>query len=140
MRYMLDTNICIYLSKHRPAPVVDRFRQLDLGQVCVSSIVYAELRFGCEGSVQREASMDALSALLGPVDICDFDAAAAESFGRVRQNLKARGQPIGPFDTLIAGHALSLGCVLVTNNCAEFKRVEGLVVENWVSDENFIQR
>ena len=137
MRYMLDTNICIYLSKHRPASVVERFRELELGQVCISSIVYAELRFGCEGSAQREASLDALTTLLGPVDICDFDAAAAESFGRVRQNLKARGQPIGPLGTMIAGHALSLGCVLATNNCAEFKRVEGLAVENWVEAEDF---
>lgn len=137
MRYMLDTNICIYLSKHRPASVVKRFSELELGQVCISSIVYAELRFGCEGSVQRKASLDTLTALLGPVDICDFNAAAAESFGRVRQNLKARGQPIGPLDTLIAAHALSLGCVLVTNNCAEFERVEGLAVENWASGEDF---
>ena len=87
--------------------------------------------------MQREASLDVLTALLGLVDICDFDAAAAESFGRVRQNLNARGQPIGPTDTLIAGHALSLGCVLVTNNCAEFKQVEGLAVEKWFEAEDF---
>jgi tRNA(fMet)-specific endonuclease VapC len=132
MRYMLDTNICIYLTKHRPVSVVERFRDLEAGQVCISSIVYAELRFGCEGSQQRELSLDRLSSLLGPMEICDFDASAAEAFGRLRQNLKKVGQPIGPYDTLIAAHALSLGCVLVTNNRAVFDRIEGLAVDNWV--------
>lgn len=132
MRYMLDTNICIYLTKHRPASVVTRFRELEVGQVCISSIVYAELRFGCEGSQQREASLDRLSGLLGPIEICEFGPEAAESFGRIRQNLKSRGQMIGPFDTLIAAHALSLGCILVTNNRSEFERVGGLAVESWV--------
>lgn len=132
IRYMLDTNICIYLTKHRPISVVDRFRDLEVGQVCISSIVYAELRFGCEGSAQRELSLNRLSALLGPMEICDFDAQAAEVFGRLRQDLKIKGPPIGPYDTLIAAHALSLGSILVTNNCSEFRRVDGLAVENWV--------
>jgi len=132
MRYMLDTNICIYLTKHKPVPVVERFRSLDVGQVCISSIVYAELRFGCEGSQKRDASLEKLSSFLGPIEIFDFDVSAAEVFGRLRQDLKKNGQLIGPFDTLIAAHALSLGCVLVTNNRAEFDRVEGLAVDNWV--------
>jgi tRNA(fMet)-specific endonuclease VapC len=132
MRYMLDTNICIYLAKHRPTSVVDRFRGLAVGQVCISSIVYAELRYGCEGSQQREASVAALDGLLGPIDIVEFDTRAAEAFGCVRQKLKQIGRPIGPFDTLIAAHALSLGCILVTNNYSEFERVDNLAVENWV--------
>jgi tRNA(fMet)-specific endonuclease VapC len=130
---MLDTNTCIYLAKHRPKSVVKRFDELELGQVCISSIAYAELRFGCEGSVRREASLDALSAMLGPVEIHPFDSEAAEAFGRVRIALKRQGRPIGPFDTLIAAHALSLGCILVTNNRSEFERVDGLAVENWVA-------
>ena len=130
MRYLLDTNICIYVINERPARVIARFRKHPIGNVGVSSITAAELAYGVakSGSVRNR---EALEAFLLPLEVTPFDAQSALAYGEVRADLERRGSPIGPLDLLIAAHALSLGAVLVTNNLREFKRVGGLRCENW---------
>lgn len=129
MRYMLDTNICIYCIKQKPAQVFQRLQEHYPVEVCISSVTYAELVHGVEKSQAVERNR--LALLLTNIDILDFDAAAAESYGAIRADLEKRGTPIGPLDMMIAGHAKSLGYTIVTNNTKEFNRVLGLNVENW---------
>lgn len=131
MRYLLDTNICIYAIKHRPPQVIERLRAHEAEGLGISSISVAELFFGAakSGSARNQA---ALRHFLEPLEIADFDVPAAEIYGNVRLALERAGTPIGPLDTQIAAHALALGAVLVTNNTREFERVPGLAVENWV--------
>lgn len=131
MRYMLDTNICIYSIKHKPQKVFVRLQQHDPSQICISSVTYAELVHGVEKSQAVEKNRLALTLLLANIEIMDFDAKAAESYGRIRAALEKRGRPIGPLDMMIAGHAMSLGDIVVTNNTKEFGRIEGLLLENW---------
>lgn len=131
MRYMLDTNICIYAIKHKPAKVFLRLQQTDPEDICISSITYAELAYGVEKSAAIEKNRLALSLLLSNITIMDFDAYAAEEYGRVRAELESKGTPIGPLDTMIAAHAKALGLVIVTNNVKEFSRVEKLKISNW---------
>ncbi len=130
MKYLLDTNICIYIINERPKAVRERFRRLAASEVGVSSITVAELAFGVSksGSARNRA---ALQAFLVPLDIAAFDLAAALAYGDLRANLQRRGQPIGPLDLQIAAHALSLDAILVTNNEREFRKVPGLSLENW---------
>ena len=132
MMYMLDTNICIYIIKHKPEKVIDRFLKLDPKDICISSITFAELSYGAEKSLAKIKNHIALTLFLSNLEIKSFDMKAAEEYGYVRAELEAKGLPIGPLDTEIAAHARSLGLILVTNNTREFERVEGLKVENWV--------
>ena len=131
MRYMLDTNICIYIIKNRPASVLQKLQQIDPSDVCISSVTYAELMHGAEKSAFVERNKLALSLLLVNIAIMDFGVDAANAYGKVRAVLEKQGTPIGPLDNMIAGHAISLGCTLITNNVKEFSRVDGLVIENW---------
>ena len=131
LKYMLDTNICIYIIKHRPEAVTLRFMEHEPGEICISSITYAELMHGAEKSSIPERNRLAVSLFLSPITVLDYDAAAAEEYGRVRADLERKGTPIGPLDMLIAGHAKSRSLILITNNTLEFIRVEGLSVENW---------
>lgn len=131
MKYMLDTNICIYAIKKKPKIVIANIMAHDPDDICISSITYAELMHGVEKSQAVEKNRFALSLFLSAIEIREFHALAAEEYGRIRAVLKRRGTPIGPLDLLIAGHAKSEGCVLVTNNIREFQRVEGLKVEDW---------
>ncbi len=132
MRYMLDTNICIYLIKKKPAGVVRRLQSLQISDVSLSSITLGELEYGVEKSQRPEQNRWALMEFLSPLDILSFDDDAAQRYGKLRSRLERSGNLIGPMDLLIAAHALSLGAVLVTNNASEFRRVEELTVENWV--------
>lgn len=134
MKYMLDTNICIYVIKHRPETVVRNFLSHDPSEICISVITYAELMHGVEKSMAAERNRIALSLFLSPITVLDFHALAAEEYGKIRAELERKGRPIGPMDMLIAGHAKSEGLVLVTNNTGEFERVEGLMVEDWTED------
>lgn len=127
---MLDTNICIYLIKNDPPRVLDRFKRHDLGDIGVSSVTAAELAYGVAKS-GSERNRAALEQFLLPLDIASFDERAAWHYGDLRATLERAGTPIGPLDTQIAAHALSLGCTLITNNTREFDRVPGLSVENW---------
>ena len=131
MRYMLDTNICIYAIKHKPKQVFMRLQEHDPSEICISSVTYAELVHGVEKSKAIEKNRVALALLLSNIEIMNFDSLAAESYGKVRADLEKKGTPIGPLDMMIAGHAKSLGFTVVTNNTKEFERVKGLKLENW---------
>ena len=131
MRYMLDTNICIYAIKHKPERVLLRLQEHDPSEICISSVTYAELVRGVEKSQAIERNRVSLALLLANIEIMNFDALAAESYGKIRADLERAGKPIGPLDMMIAGHAKALGYVVVTNNTKEFERVEGLKFENW---------
>jgi len=131
MRYMLDTNICIYLMKAHPPEVLARLLQLDHGDVVMSIITYAELRVGLEGlSSKRAQNERALHLLTSDIPVLPFDGAAAERYGVQRAAVRDRRRDA--FDRLIAAHAASLGLTLVTNNEADFRDYPGLIVENWV--------
>lgn len=131
MRYMLDTNICIYAIKQKPVVVFKRLLEHKPEEICISSITYSELVYGVEKSQAKERNRIALILLLSRIDIVDYDTRAAESYGYIRAELEMNGTPIGSMDTMIAAHAKSLNYVLVTNNTREFERVSGLQVENW---------
>ena len=131
MRYMLDTNICIYAIKNKPEQVFKNLKKHDPEEICISSVTYAELEYGVEKSKAIEKNRLALSLLLANIEIMDFDSLAAESYGKIRAGLEKRGTPIGPLDMMIAAHASSLGYCVVTNNTKEFERVKGLKLENW---------
>ena len=131
MKYMLDTNICIYIIKQKPSRVLKRFMKYSPGDILVSSITLAELRYGAEKSLHVKQNLDALSGFMVPLEIVPFDERAAEEYGKVRARLEKAGHPIGSMDMLIGSHALSLGLAIVTNNTKEFKRIKSLKVENW---------
>lgn len=132
MRYLLDTNICIYIIKQKPQKVLDKFQTLSISDVGISSITVAELEYGVAKSQQQEKNRTALLQFLLPLEIVDFNAAAATNYGSIRSDLETRGIIIGAMDMLIAAHALSLGVILVTNNVREFSRIPTLLLENWV--------
>lgn len=131
MRYMLDTNIIIYAKDARPEIVLERFRQYQPGDLCISSITMAELEYGVCNSSKPEQNRLALLTFLSNIDIIPFDTDAARSYGEIRYDLKSKGQLIGANDMLIAAHAKSLGYTLITNNTREFERVDGLLLDNW---------
>ena len=132
MRYMLDTNICIYVIKHKPVTVFQKLQNINPEDVCISSVTYAELVHGVEKSAAVEKNRLALSMLLANMEILDFDVDAADCYGKIRAALEKKGTPIGPLDMMIAAHAQSLGYTVVTNNVKEFSRVSALKIENWV--------
>jgi tRNA(fMet)-specific endonuclease VapC len=132
MNYLLDTNICIYLIKKKPESVFKRLQEITLNKIFISSVTVAELQYGVRKSAYPEKNKIALDGFLKVFNVSSFDSEAAIEYGFIRSNLEKNGTPIGPLDTMIAAHAKSLGMTLVTNNAYEFKRVEGLDVENWV--------
>ena len=132
MIYLLDTNICIYLMKRRLEHLVQRFEKEHPDNLALSSITVAELKFGMEKSAKVESNLLALDDFMAPLRIVDFGVEAAGVYGRLRARLERRGTPIGPLDTLIAAHALSLNATLVTNNVSEFGRIPGLKLETWM--------
>lgn len=131
MKFLLDTNTCIYVINERPPEVVKRFRRYRLGDLGVSAVTVAELAYGVEKS-RSNRNRAALDHFLLPLVIARFDREAALVYGTIRAPLESKGRAIGPLDMLIAAHALSLGATLVTNKEREFNRVAGLAVENWV--------
>ena len=131
MIYMLDTDICIYIIKRKPLHVLERLKSIQPDQLSMSAITFAELMNGAKKSQRVEANVSRLNALGEILEICSFDQQAAIAYGDVRSSLEKRGEVIGPHDLLIAAHALSLDRTLITNNEREFKRVEGLKVDNW---------
>ena len=132
MRYLLDTNTCIYVIKRSPPQVYKRLRKLRIGEVGISAITFCELQYGVTNSSKPEKNQLALTEFLAPLEVLDFPSAAAVTFGEVRSRLKRAGTPIGSYDLLIAAHAFEQGLTLVTNNLKEFKRVPGLELENWM--------
>jgi len=134
MKYLLDTDICIYLINHNPLHVRRHFQAQTLGDIGVSSITVAELQYGAQKSQYPERNRDALEQFLMPLVIADFDMQAAIVYGELRAVLEKAGTPIGALDVLIAAHALSLDVTLVTNNIREFSRVPDLQIANWAAE------
>lgn len=129
-KYMLDTNICIYLMKHQPPQVRARFAECYVGDVVISAITLAELEFGvaCSGD-SRAHNQALLDSLLLDIEVAPFDTGAARAYGPLRAAHRDRNKDA--LDKLIASHALALGVTLVTNNEADFRSFSGLVIENW---------
>jgi len=135
MKYMLDTNICIYIIRKQPENVLKKFKHLKLGDVCLSSVTMAELQYGVEKSQHQKKNSTALEEFAVPLEIMPFDEEVSFYYGRIRAGLEKKGRLIGALDTMIAAHALCLGSILVTNNQKEFKRVPNLKIEDWVMGE-----
>lgn len=131
MRYMLDTNICIYIIKNKPKKVIIELKRHKPSEICVSAITYAELTYGVEKSMAVEKNRLALALLFSNIEVLNFDIKAAIHYGKIRAYLEKQGTPIGPLDMMIAAHAMSLGYTVVTNNIKEFERVPDLKLENW---------
>ena len=132
MKYMLDTNICIYIIKKHPIHVLNNLTKKNISDICLSSITLDELEYGVQKSERKAQNSLALTEFLAPIEIMPFDENAAIEFGKVRAYLEKKGTLIGEYDLMIAAHALALDLTLVTNNSKEFKRVPGLKIENWV--------
>ncbi len=130
-RFLLDTNICIYIRQARPEPVLRRFQNLRPGEAAISVITYGELVFGAQRSRQRMAALDRLAELLNWLPALPVPEAAGNAYGTIRADLASRGEIIGNNDLWIASHALAAGLILVTNNEKEFRRVRELKVQNW---------
>jgi tRNA(fMet)-specific endonuclease VapC len=131
VRYLLDTNICIYIAKHNPPVVRDRFVRHSAEELAMSVITLGELRHGAEKSNSPKKAFSAIERLVGVIQVMPVDAEVAEKYGEIRAKLELAGQTIGNNDLWIAAHAKAQGWILVTNNEREFKRVTGLKVENW---------
>jgi len=132
LKYMLDTDIVIYTVKNRPERVREMFKRHQ-GQLSISSVTLGELVFGAERSSQPSRNLADVEGLAARLEVLAFDDGAATHFGQLRAELYRSGTPIGPYDMMIAGHARSLGLILVTNNLKEFERVPGLRLENWAA-------
>jgi len=131
MKYMLDTNICIYLIKRKPDSVIENLKTHMQDGICISAITLAELEHGVAASAYPEKNSTALKQILTIIDVLAFDDEAAASYGAIRADLQQKGTPIGPLDTLIAAHAKAKNLTLVTNNTREFERIKELSLTNW---------
>jgi len=131
-RFLLDTNICIHIRRQRPPRVLARFQRLKPGETVLSVITYGELIYGVEKSRSREQAAKQLSELAGLVPIMPLPPQAGEFYGEIRAALEAKGETIGNNDLWIAAHARAAGLTLVTNNEREFRRIQGLKIQNWV--------
>ena len=130
-RYMLDTNMCIYLMKNQPDQVARRFAECFVGDVVMSAITFAELEYGVTVSASRARERRNLAALVEDIPVQPFDSAAASAYGPIREATRERKKD--QFDTLIAAHAVSLDVVLVTNNERDFAAYPGVKIENWLN-------
>lgn len=131
IEFMLDTNICIYVIKQKPRQVVERLAQTSVSDIGISSITLSELEYGVCKSSRPEQNQTALIEFLAPLEVLPYDDMAAQHYGELRSHLETQGTPIGSPDVLIAAHARSVRCTLVTNNTAEFSRVPNLKLDNW---------
>ena len=134
MNYLLDTDICIYILNERPVNVSEKFRTIKAENITLSSLTIAELYYGAEKSRLGERNRRALTQFIATLNRADFTAETAQVYAALRASLEHSGTPIGPLDTLIAAHALSLEATLVTNNIREFSRVPDLEIENWLNE------
>lgn len=132
LKYMLDTNIVIYVIKRRPVEVLDRFNT-HTGRMSISSVTLAELLHGVEKSLAQERNLWVVEDFVSRLTVLDYDTKAAAHYGAIRADLEQKGTPIGVNDLHIAGHARSAGLILITNNRKDFDRVSGLMVDNWLS-------
>lgn len=133
MKLMLDTNTCIALIKRRPAHALEKFNEYQVGDIGISAVTLAELRYGVSKSQQQARNQAALDEFILPLEVAAFDEPATAAYGVLRASLEKQGMPIGPLDTMIAAHALCLSAALVTNNTREFNRVSGLTIVDWIN-------
>jgi len=133
MKLMLDTNICIALIKRKPKDILDKFSAYQVGDICISSVTLAELRYGVAKSQFKEKNQAALDEFILPLEVMSFDESAAMVYGNLRATLEKQGTPVGSLDTMIGAHALSLNAIIVTNNTKEFNRIQGLKVVDWLN-------
>jgi tRNA(fMet)-specific endonuclease VapC len=133
LRYMLDTNLCIRLLRDRPAGLRPRF-SAEAQSLCISTLVLSELLYGAEKSARPSHHRQEVEAFAHRLEVLPFDSEAAAHAADIRTVLERRGEPIGGYDLLIAGHARSRGLVVVTGNLKEFARVEGLRAEDWLAE------
>lgn len=131
MRFLLDTDICIYIAKHKPAHILARFNRMHSGDAGMSVVTYLELMYGAAKSRHVQANLATIEQLAQLIPVQAVDMAAGKYYGKLRADLELRGSPIGAYDLLIAAHALTLELTLVTNNTREFRCVTGLRLENW---------
>lgn len=131
MKFMLDTNTCIYLIKKKNPGILAHLKRHTTGEIGISSVTLAELYYGVSKSEHIQRNRDALHEFVLPLEIADFDEKATEVYGNVRASLEKTGIPIGSMDMLIGSHAMILGVPLVTNNVRGFKRIKGLKVVDW---------
>ncbi len=134
MKYLLDTNICIYIIKEKPVNVLTRFRRAQAESIAISGVTVAELEYGVSKSSRPMQNRAALLKFLIPFRILDFDTTDAMTYGLMRADLEAQGKTIGPYDLQIAAQAMRYGVALVSNNVREFDRVPGLKLENWAEN------
>ncbi len=132
-RYLLDTNICIYLRQNRPPEVTERFRHMQHGEALVSVITYAELLYVAKRSQQRTRALESVTRLVSLLPVLPMPSEAAATYGEIRAALEMQGQLIGGNDLWTAAHAKAAGLILVSNNEREFKRISGLKLQNWAS-------
>jgi tRNA(fMet)-specific endonuclease VapC len=132
LRYMLDTNICIYVIKNRPASLKQKFNRL-ADQLCISAVTLSELYYGAEKSTRKDQNLEVIEAFTARLEVLPYADKASAHYGNIRTELELAGKPIGPYDLMIAAHARSEGLIVVTNNLREFERVAGLRVENWIN-------
>ena len=131
MKYMLDTNICIFLIKKKPENVLAKLKEVMQEGIAISTITLAELEHGIALSEYPEKNADALTQFLSIIDVLPFDENAASQYGLIRADLQRKGMLIGQMDMLIAAHARACGYIMVTNNVREFARVSRLTIEDW---------
>lgn len=132
-RYLLDTNICIYIAKHNPPEVRERFASHSANELAMSVVTLGELIYGAEKSQAQKSSLAVIQNLTNLIPIYSLPEAAGKHYGQIRAELQRQGQIIGNNDLWLAAHARLENWILVTNNEREFLRVDGLQVENWVS-------
>ena len=133
MNFLIDTNICIYIMNKRPSEVIHRFKNIEVGQIGISTITVSELNYGASKSNLRKQNFKRLEEFLAPFEIIPYSQSASKYYGEIRSRLENQGNVICPLDLLIAAHALSENLTLITNNEKEFKRIKSLKVENWVT-------
>ena len=135
MKYLLDTNICIYIINEKPENVLRKFEQYPVHEFGISSVTHAELQYGVEKSKNKITNQDALDEFLLPLTILPFHGKRLVTcYGEIRVSLESKGKTIGPLDTLIAAHALSLDLTIISNNIKEFARIPNLKCENWIRE------
>jgi tRNA(fMet)-specific endonuclease VapC len=133
MKYLLDTNICIYIINEKPEKILRKFEQYPVYEFGVSSITHAELQYGIEKSKNKNTNQNALDEFLLPLTILPFHGKKVVTcYGEIRASLESKGKTIGPLDMLIAAHALSLDLTIISNNIKEFSRIPNLKYENWL--------
>ncbi len=131
-RYMLDTDMCSYIIKEHPVSVLKHFQKLEMENICISIVSYAELMYGVERSSSKRINNSVIKDFISHLDVIKWDVGAADAYAVIRTELEVKGTPIGAMDMMIAAHSKSINTVLVTNNHKHFTKVEGLKIDNWV--------